>query len=152
MTKQQSKKSEFEASSMPPYEIQERNSIHVSEVINDDDDLNIDDDNSGIKHPDGVNLIDNDDSVSSDEILMKEVNMDEETLDDISFIKYMIETDTVSVEEIDQNDMMSLVSTSDCENDIYDFGEDIIPSEDEIKEENTQHAILGHDQTDGNMR
>ena len=78
--------------------------------------------------------------------------MGEETLDDIIFIKDMVETDNESVKETNQNDIMSLVSTSECKNDICDFGEDIIPSEDEIKEDNTKNTILEHDETDGKTR
>ena len=83
---------------------------------------------------------------------MQEVNMEEGTLDDISFITYIVESDNESVQEADQNDMMSLVSMSGQENYIYDFSENIIPSDDthdEIKEENTQNANLEHGDTDG---
>ena len=42
--------------------------------------------------------------------------MEEDTLDDISFIKYIVESDNQSIQENDQNDMISLVSTYDQKN------------------------------------
>ena len=124
MSKQQSCKTDFETPSILPYELHEdKNDENNSENLNNDDS-----DNDFVD--DEIDEISNDSDSAS---LLQEVNIEEESSDNGDVVKVSDD------ETIDNNedDMMSLVSTSEQQNNIFDFGSDIISSESEIKEDDT---------------
>ena len=146
MSKFLSDKSDFELSSMLTYEIQDRKNLDIplqedaslSDTSSTDDGVEVvePEPEPEVEVPEGVDLIVDDSSSSDYESFLQEVNVEEDG-PDIGNVHVVADSDVESVSQ-DKEDMLSMVSTSDCDNFIYDFGEDVISSDDsssEIKED-----------------
>mmetsp|Transcript_11002 Transcript_11002/g.16104 ORF Transcript_11002/g.16104 Transcript_11002/m.16104 type:complete len:189 (+) Transcript_11002:1197-1763(+) len=159
MSKALSDRSDFELSSMLPYELQDCKDLDVplqedasvsdsSSKVNDAEDVEPE---PQVENLAGVNLVVDNSSTSDDDSLLQEVNVVEDRTD-IGSADIVADSNVESVPQ-DDEDMLSMVSNTDRNNDIYDFGEDVISSDDsssKIKEDDPPHQdrVIVEDVTD----
>mmetsp|Transcript_11003 Transcript_11003/g.16112 ORF Transcript_11003/g.16112 Transcript_11003/m.16112 type:complete len:144 (+) Transcript_11003:1197-1628(+) len=138
MSKALSDRSDFELSSMLPYELQDCKDLDVplqedasvsdsSSKVNDAEDVEPE---PQVENLAGVNLVVDNSSTSDDDSLLQEVNVVEDRTD-IGSADIVADSNVESVPQ-DDEDMLSMVSNTDRNNDIYDFGEDVISSDDSL--------------------